>query len=137
MALVGQFEKWPPKKTSWLTSGRTGDSPGSSELLGVGSFVPRYALVSEETIVGPPIHQDAAFSTDNLIQLGRERLRHGYLVFGSAGTFVRSCEPFHEFGHGPEYAPEGAESATIKLTQANPPAIICRRSFEGLFRRNR
>jgi hypothetical protein len=68
-------------------------SPGR---LGCGSFVSRHALVSQKALVGSAVHQGAAFLTGHAIS---GRFDHGDFVFGSAVAFMRSGEPFYEFGH--------------------------------------
>ena len=61
-----------------------------------GSFVPRYALVSQKALVGLAVHQGTAFLTGHAIG---GCFDYGDFVFGSAVAFMRSGEPFYEFGH--------------------------------------
>jgi hypothetical protein len=61
-----------------------------------GSFLPRYALISQKAFDSRPVHQGTAFLAGHAVN---GSFRHGDFIFGSAGTFMRSGQPFHEFGH--------------------------------------
>jgi hypothetical protein len=92
------------------------------ELVGIslgvwgGSFVPRYALVSQKAFVGLAIHQGTAFLTDRVIS---GRFDHGDFVLRSAVAFMRSGEPFYEFGHARNMRPESVGFQPVGLPQSN------------------
>src|SRR5258705_9921083 len=80
------------------------------------SFVPRYALVRQTAFVGAAIHQDTAFLTGHAI---RGCFDHGDFVFCSAVAFMRSGEPFYEFGH--------ARNMRLSRSRSTPLRLICTR----------
>ena len=61
-----------------------------------GSFVPRYAFVSQKALLSRMVHHDPAFLT---VHASRGFFGHGDFVFCSALAFMRPGEPFYEFGH--------------------------------------
>jgi len=89
-------------KRKWPQSGGQAGAVISSDGLPftiptlVRSFIFRYALVSQKALVSWAVHQDTAFLTGRAI---RGCLGHGDFVFSSAFAFMRSGEPFNEFGH--------------------------------------
>jgi hypothetical protein len=61
-----------------------------------GSFDPGYARVSKKAPVRWAVHQSAALLTGHATS---GHFGHGDSVSGPATAFMRSCEPFHKFGH--------------------------------------
>jgi hypothetical protein len=92
------------------------------ELVGVprgvwgGSFVPRNALVSQKALVGSAVHQGTAFPTGHAIG---GCFDHGDFVFRSAVAFMRSGEPFYEFGHARNMRSESVGCQPVGLPQSN------------------
>jgi hypothetical protein len=88
------------------------------------SFVPRYALVTQKTLLGWAIHQDTAFLTHRVIG---GCFGHGDVVFRSAVAFMRSGEPFHEFGHA-----GNMRSESVGCQPADPAVgLICQFSLQA------
>jgi hypothetical protein len=77
-----------------------------------GSFVPRYALVSQTALVGRPIHQGTAFFTGYVIRGG---FGHGDFVFGAAVAFMRAGKPLYEFGHAWDMRLSRSRSTPLRL----------------------
>jgi hypothetical protein len=96
--------------TSWL---------GPQDTWG-GSFVPGHALVGQKALVGWAVHHGAAFFTGHA---NRRRFGHGDFVFRSAVAFMRSGEPFHEFGHAANMRPESVGFQPVGLPQSNGPTV--------------
>jgi hypothetical protein len=83
-------------------------SPGSRVFfppLG-GSFLPRYALISQKALVSRVVHHGTAFLAVYAVS---GSFRHGDFVFGSAGACMRSGQPFHEFRHERNITPARGE----------------------------
>jgi hypothetical protein len=97
----------------------------------MGLFVSRYALVSQKALVSRVVHQNTAFLARRAI---RGCLGHGYFVFSSALAFVRSGEPFNEFGHARNMSsrwPVFQCGNLVMFNSSQPPDIVNAVSYAG------
>jgi hypothetical protein len=85
-------------------------------VLPVSSFVPRNALVGQKALVGSAVHQGTAFVTAHAVS---GCFDHCDFVFRSAVAFVRSGEPFYEFGHARNMRSESVGCQPAGLLQSN------------------
>jgi hypothetical protein len=84
------------------------------------SFLLRYALVSQEALVGSAVHQGTAFLTAHAVS---GRFDHGDFVFSSAVACMRSGEPFYEFGHARNMRPKSVGFQPVGLPNQTLEAI--------------
>jgi hypothetical protein len=71
-----------------------------------------YALISQKALAGRAVHESPAFLAAHAVG---GSFRHCDFVFSSAGTFVRSGQPFHEFGHERNITPQTIPSWAVPL----------------------